>query len=170
MKKILGLFCLGIFLSMSIAVTAQSQGLMTMLSTGDEFTQGCALGLLSVSMKNPNVAPNIYGNTHLLLCGDAINLAINQDTTNQIEPMDDTLWNIVGGMMGKGLNVYLCPLVVKNPPYKNLINLYGLRDGVKVVTKHNLYTGAPTQIDVFTVTEIINEPGMQIVSYGGTNR
>jgi hypothetical protein len=168
MKKNVRVFTIGVFLTLLVTVNAYGGGLMTMISTGDEYSQGMALAFLSASINNPgaNIDP---GRAYLVLCGDAYNLAVDKDMTVQVEPMQETLWEMVGTMVNeKGLNVYLCGLVFHNPPYSNLVDANSLRDGVKVITQN--VTDPASQIHIGQVAQKMNQYDMQAISFGGRNR
>ncbi|MBE9592205.1 MAG: DsrE family protein, partial [Proteobacteria bacterium] len=121
MKKVLGILTLVMVFTLITAFQAYShEGIFTILSTGDNYTQTNALAL---SMRTSNLGYEV----NVLLCGDAVNLALRKDTTCSVAPADKTPWQMLGGLIARGVPVYVCPLVFNNPPYENQINNYGLR-------------------------------------------
>lgn len=164
MKKVLGILTLVMVFTLITAFQTYGEdgGIFTILSTGDKYTQTNAL-VLSMKTLDLELGYEVY----VLLCGDAVNLALSKDTTRSVAPAVNTPWQILGGLILQGVPVYVCPLVFNNPPYENQINNYGLRDGVTRV-----WAGCEdpdADVTPTTMAEIINKEGIKLFTYGGIN-
>jgi len=114
----------------------------------------------------------LYYGVTILLCGDAVKLALSEDTTRIIKPSPFTPWQILGKLIDGGVPVYICPLVFNNPPYKNLINNYGLRPDVTRVWVPKCEDVPDDVVDPITpedIAEMMNEEGIKLFTYGGIN-
>ena len=170
MKKVLGILTLVMVFTLTTAFQAYSdKGIFTILSTGDNYTQTNALVL---SMKTLELVEYEY-EVNVLLCGDAVNLALSKDTTRLVAPSPNTPWQILGVLINKfDVPVYVCPLVFNNPPYENLINNYGLRLGVTRGWAPGCEAVPDDVVDPITpkdIVEMMNEEGIKLFTFGGIN-
>lgn len=160
MKKVLGISTLVMVFTLITAFQTYGEdgGIFTIISTGDNYSQTSALALSRETL-------NLEHEVNVLLCGDAVNLALGEDTTRLVAPAPKTPWEMLGGLIIGDVPVYVCPLVFNNPPYKNLINNYGLRHGViRVWTKHE--EDRPDDcVTPTTMAEIMNTEGIKLFTY-----
>jgi hypothetical protein len=165
MKKVLGILTLVMVFTLITAFQTYGEdgGIFTIISTGNNYSQTSALAL---SMRTLALGHEVK----VLLCGDAVNLALGEDTTRSVAPAPNTPWEMLGGLINNNnrevpVPVYVCPLVFNNPPYKNLINNYGLRDGVtRVWTKHE--EDRPDDcVTPTTMAVIMNTEGIKLFTY-----
>ena len=162
MKKVLGILTLVMVFTLITAFQTYGEdgGIFTILSTGDNYTQTNALAL---SIRTLNLGYEV----NVLLCGDAVNLALGEDTTRLVAPSPKTPWQMLGGLIARGVPVYVCPLVFNNPPYENQINNYGLRENVIRVWAE--CEDPDADVTPTTMAEIINKEGIKLFTYGGIN-
>jgi len=162
MKKVLGILTLVMVFTLITAFQAYGKkgGIFTILSTGDNYTQTNALAL---SIRTLNLGYEV----NVLLCGDAVNLALGEDTTCLVAPSPKTPWEMLGVLILQGVPVYVCPLVFNNPPYENQINDYGLRENVFRVWAE--CEDPDADVTPTTMAEIINKKGIKLFTYGGIN-
>jgi predicted peroxiredoxin len=162
MKKVLGILTLVMLFTLTTAFQAHSDGgIFTIISTGDKYSQTSAL-VLSMKTLDLELGYEVY----VLLCGDAVNLALGEDTTRLVAPASKTPWEILGGLIERDVPVpvYVCPLVFNNPPYKNLINNYGLRPGVIRVWAGCEHPG-PNDVTPGDMAVIMNTEGIKLFTY-----
>ena len=166
MKKVSTVLTLAMLLmAISTSQAHSSEGIFTVISTGDGYTQTNALVLSKKTLE-------LYYGVTILLCGDAVKLALSEDTTRIIKPSPFTPWQILGKLIDGGVPVYICPLVFNNPPYKNLINNYGLRPDVTRVWVPKCEDVPDDVVDPITpedIAEMMNEEGIKLFTYGGIN-